>query len=145
MPGRHRAGLAGDGDDGVNAVTLTPADMVREGHAALHMAMDRADRAKVAPQIIALGDALSVYEDIDAYAFHWDAVWPHLRDEADPDEAALMMAAEDVKDAAGALIAAMAAADAVPRAEPKTGRVISRQVRQDQIAAYRHADGGRTT
>jgi hypothetical protein len=129
----------------MNAVTLTPADMVHEGHAALHMAMDRADRAKVAPQIIALGDALSVYEDIDAYAFHWDAVWPHLRDEIDPDEAALMMAAEDIGDATGALITAMAAADAAPRAEPKTGRAISRQVQQDQIAAYRRADRGRAT
>jgi hypothetical protein len=93
----------------VSAVTIIPAAMVREGHAALHMAMDRLDRAKVAPQIIALGDALSVYEDIDACAFHWDAVWPHLRDEADPDEAALMKAAEDIEDATGALIAAMSA------------------------------------
>jgi hypothetical protein len=93
----------------VTAVTLAPAAMVHEGHAALHVAMDRADRSKVARQIIALGDALSVYEDIDNYAFHWDAVWPHLRDEADPQEAALTKAAEDIKDAASTLIAALAA------------------------------------
>lgn len=128
----------------MSAAILTPAAMVREGHAALHVAMDRADRAKVAPQIIALGDALSVYEDIDNFAFHWDAVWPHLRDEADPDEAALMKAAEDIEDATGALIAGMCAADTALRAEPKTGRVISLRARQEQAAAYRHADGGRT-
>jgi hypothetical protein len=94
----------------MTAVTVTPATMVHEGHAALHMAMDRADRSKVAPEIIALGDALTVYEDIDSFAFHWEAVWPHLRDEADPDEAALLKAAEEVESATGALIAAMRAA-----------------------------------
>jgi hypothetical protein len=109
----------------VSAVTLTPADMVHDGHAALHMAMDRADRAKVAPQIIALGDALSVYEDIDSYAFHWDAVWPHLRDEADPQEAALTMAAEDIKDAASTLIAALAAIGGTENMKNETAGVAS--------------------
>lgn len=93
----------------MTAATIAPAALVRDGHATLHVAMDRTDRARLTPEIIALGDALSVCEDIDAYAFHWEAVWPHLRDEDDPDEAALMKAAEDVESAAGALIAAMAA------------------------------------
>jgi hypothetical protein len=109
----------------MSAVTLTPAAMVREGHAALHMAMDRADRAKVAPQIIALGDALSVYEDIDNFAFHWDAVWPHLRDEADPDEAALRKAAEEVASAAEILIAALAALGGIEDMKNETAGVAS--------------------
>jgi hypothetical protein len=93
----------------MSAVILAPSAMVHEGHAALHMAMDRPDRAKAAPAIIMLADALETYEAIDADALHWESAFPHLRDEADPDDAALMKAAEDVESATGALIAAMAA------------------------------------
>jgi hypothetical protein len=93
----------------VNAATITPADIAREGHAALHVAMERADRAEVTTPIIALADALSAYEELDADALLWESAWPHLSGEADPNGAALLKAAEDVASATENLIAALAA------------------------------------
>jgi hypothetical protein len=92
----------------VTAPTITPVSL-GEAHAALHMAMERADQALFAAEIIALADALETYKAIDGYALHWEAVWPELRETADPDEAALIKAAEDAAAAAADLIAALAA------------------------------------
>lgn len=93
----------------MTTATLTMAETVQQAHAALHMAMERPDCAVFTPEIINLADALETYGDLDRDALHWESVWPHLRDLADPDEAALLKAAEDVGSASGDLIAAMAA------------------------------------
>jgi hypothetical protein len=92
----------------VDAGVITPADLAGEGHAALHVAMELAAWAEIATPIIALADALSTYEEIDADALRWETVWPHLSGEADPDDAALRKAAEDVASATETLIAALA-------------------------------------
>ena len=93
----------------MTAATITTADMVREAHAALHLAMELPARAVLTTQVIALADALSAYEEIDSDALHWESAYPHLRDEADPGEAALRKAAEEVASAATDLITALAA------------------------------------
>lgn len=93
----------------MTAATITTADMIREAHAALHMAMELPTRAVLASAIIALADALGTYHDIDSDALCWEPAFPYLRDEADPDEAALRKAAEEVASAADALIAVLAA------------------------------------
>jgi hypothetical protein len=93
----------------VTAATITPAAIVGEAHAALHLAMERADRASAATPIIALAGALSAYGELDAGALRWESARPGLRDEAEADEAALLKAAEDVASATGTLIAALAA------------------------------------
>ena len=93
----------------MKTATITPADLAREGHAALHVAMERGDRAMFATSIIALADALSAYEELDADALRWESAWPHLSGEADPDGAGLLKAAEDVASATETLIAALAA------------------------------------
>jgi hypothetical protein len=84
---------------------------VREAHAVLHLAMETpAPQHKVVEAaIIRLGDALEAYEELDACALSWEWVFPELRGEADPDEAALQMAAGAAEVAAQDLVEAMAA------------------------------------
>jgi phage terminase large subunit GpA-like protein len=99
----------------VTAAVITPAVVVREAHAVLHAAMRLEWPAHgpalkaVASAVVDLGDALEVYRALDGDALHWDAVWPHLRDEADPDGEALRKAADEAASAADDLTAIIAA------------------------------------
>ena len=88
---------------------MTRAEMTRQAHAALHMAMERPERARIGRKIFALAHALDDYKALDPAAMLWEAGLPLFRDETDPDEAMLIAAAERVETAAGALIAAMSA------------------------------------
>jgi len=92
----------------VTATTVTPAETVREGHAVLHLAMEVQACGPVAAAAVSLGDALDIYQALDADGLHWEQVWPHLRDEADPDGEALRKAAEEVEAATEDLIKVMA-------------------------------------
>jgi hypothetical protein len=69
---------------------------------------ERAALKAVVTAFVALGDALEACEELDSGALHWEAVYPHLGDEADPDGEALRKAAEEVEAAAGDLIQAVA-------------------------------------
>ena len=95
----------------MSAATIVPADVIREAHAALHVAMEgpASESTDVAWAALAVHDALEVFEAISGGALHWEFAWPHLRDDADPHGAALLKAAEEVESASGDLIAALAA------------------------------------
>lgn len=93
----------------MSAVTVDRAAMVRESHAVLHVAMEAPDRMKAASEIIALADVLDTYAELDEGAVSGEWAFPHLRDEADPDEAALRKVADEVEAAAGDLVKALAA------------------------------------
>lgn len=93
----------------MSTATLTMAETVQQAHAALHMAMDSPRRKELQPQIFALAAALDGYKRLDPAAMLWEAGLPLFRDETDPDTGRLLKAAEGVRTAAGALIAAMAA------------------------------------
>jgi hypothetical protein len=99
----------------VSTTAITPAARIAEAHAVLHAAISPdwlesgPGHEAITSAAGALSDALEVYELIDGDALHWDAVWPHLRDEADPDGEALRKAADEAASAAGDLIAAIAA------------------------------------
>lgn len=89
----------------MTAGTIITLDLIDMAHAALHVAMDSTPGSAVKAAMVSLGDALDLYAG--------------LYDDAggtDPDGAALWAAAEAVENAAGALIAAMAA----PAAESGT-------------------------
>jgi hypothetical protein len=81
---------------------------VREAHAVLHMAagVPSCDMVRLTA---ALADALEVYEGLDSDALHWEPIWPHLRDEADPEGEALAKAELEVEAAAEDLVKVMAA------------------------------------
>lgn len=70
---------------------------------------ERPARAAVATAIDALFETVATWRALDRDELHWDAAWPHLRDEADPWGAALEKAAEEVASAAGDLRSAMSA------------------------------------
>ena len=99
----------------MNAATVTPEQMVREGHAVLHVAMGTRWPAEgptllaVAKSVIALQDAMETYRELDSGALHWEPVYPHLISEADPFGEAARKAAEEVEAAAGDLVKALAA------------------------------------
>jgi len=95
----------------VNAATVTRAGMLQEAHAALHMAMEVPEPRplKLAAALAVLGDALDIYAELAGADLHWENVYPHLADEADPDGEALRKAAEEAEAAAEDLIKAMAA------------------------------------
>jgi hypothetical protein len=99
----------------VNTATITRAEMVRQAHAALHMAggvglpRDKADRELLFSAVVILGDALEAYAGLDSRALHWEVACPHLRDEAGPEDEAARKAAEEVASAAEDLIKVMAA------------------------------------
>jgi hypothetical protein len=93
----------------MSAVAITPAAVVREAHAVLHLAMEAPGCEAVDVAKVALGDALETYQELDGNGLHWETVYPHLGDEADPDDTALRMAAEEAESAAEDLIKVMAA------------------------------------
>jgi hypothetical protein len=99
----------------VTALTITPAEMVREAHAVLHVAFaaqwPEGETALKAVVLAAcdLSDALEVYRELDSDGLHWEYVYPHLLDQADPDEAALRKAAEEAEAMAEDLIKVIAA------------------------------------
>jgi hypothetical protein len=93
----------------VIATTIDLAEIVREGHAVLHVAMEGLACEAVEAAMVALDDALDTYGELAARALHWSVIWPHLRGEADPDEAALRKAAEEIEAAAQDLIKVIAA------------------------------------
>jgi hypothetical protein len=93
----------------VSAATVTPASVVREAHAVLHVAMERPDRALLASEIITLADVLDAYAEIDEGEISPAWAFPDLRDEEDPGTEALRRAAERVEAAAEALVSKMAA------------------------------------
>lgn len=95
----------------MNASVIAPAEATELGHAALHMAMEteRPQHEAVEAAMVLLGDALDNYGELDARTLHWSVIWPHLRDEAHPDEAAMRKAAEEVEAATEGLIEALAA------------------------------------
>lgn len=93
----------------MNAAVITPAGIVREGHAVLHVAMEAPAADAVQAAMVSLGDALEIYALLDGNGLHWECVWPHLRDDADPDGAALRKAADEVGAATEDLIKVMAA------------------------------------
>jgi len=99
----------------VSAATITRAEMVQQAHAALHMAgavrlpRDKTDREALFSAVVILGDALEAYAELDSRALHWEVAYPHLRDEADPEDEATRKAAEEVTSAAEDLIRIMAA------------------------------------
>lgn len=95
----------------MNAVVVDRAEMLREAHAALHMAMEMGVHVREAlrAEFTSLGDALKTYQELDGNALHWEVIFPHLSDEADPDGEALRKAADEVEAAAEDLIRVMAA------------------------------------
>lgn len=93
----------------MNAATLSPVETAREAHAVLHLAMAMPSCDALDAVMVALDDALDTYAELDGNGLHWENVYPHLRDEADPDGEALRKAAEEVDAAAGDLIEVMAA------------------------------------
>jgi hypothetical protein len=94
----------------VTAVAITPAAVVREAHAVLHLAIEAPWACEaVQAAAVSLGDALETYAELDGNGLHWECVYPHLGDEADPDDTALRMAAEEAESAADDLIRVMAA------------------------------------
>jgi hypothetical protein len=104
--GKHRAPKT--------APVVAPDPRVTDAEAWLRMgdAVDRQDAATwevVADAANALSGALEAHRLIECGDIHWDAVWPHLRDEADPYAAAVEKAAEEVASAAGVLGSAMSA------------------------------------
>jgi hypothetical protein len=56
-----------------------------------------------------LDGAIDEFTALDTEAVHWEAVYPHLRDEADPLAEALRKAAEEADALARALLVAIAA------------------------------------
>jgi hypothetical protein len=95
----------------VSAATIDRTEMLREAHAALHMATEMPEPRTWAldAAIDGLGDALGLYGEFVSDGLHWECAYPHLRDEADPDGEALRKAAEEVGAAAEDLIKVMAA------------------------------------
>lgn len=99
----------------MNAAVITRTETVQQAHAALHMAAavqlprDKQAREDLFSAVVSLGCALDTYAELDSRALHWEVVYPHLRDEADPEDEAARKAAEEVGAAAGDLIRVMAA------------------------------------
>ena len=98
----------------MSAATIAP-PTVGEAHAALHLAVaadwpkERVAREALFSAVVSLGCALDTYAELDSRALHWEVVYPHLRDAADPEEEAAGKAAEEVAAAAEDLITIMAA------------------------------------
>ena len=99
----------------MTAATITPAAIVGEAHAALHLAMEKPWRETVRAEIITLACALGAYAELDGGALDWDADGSGAAGDAGPGE--LLRLAEEAETAAGALIAAMAAHAAKSGAE----------------------------
>jgi hypothetical protein len=93
----------------VSAIAITPAAVVREAHAVLHVAMEAPACEAVEAAIVSLGDALETYAELDSRAMSWEWAYPELTGEADPDDAALRKAADEVDAATDDLIRVMAA------------------------------------
>jgi hypothetical protein len=95
----------------MSAATIARGETVREGHAVLHLAMDAPACEAVSAAMVALGDALDIYTELDGDGLHWEQVYPELMGGRDPDWAldeALRKAADEVDAAAEDLIKAIA-------------------------------------
>jgi hypothetical protein len=90
----------------MTATTIVPADVIREAHAAYHLALSLPESAGIDPEITAVRNALEACGKLGGNVLDWTWTMPSLADEAD--RAALLARVEAAESATGALIAAMA-------------------------------------
>lgn len=90
----------------MNATAIAPADVIREAHAAYHLAMTLPESAGIEVEAKAVKDALDACRKLGGDVLDWTWTMPRLADPAD--RAELLARIEAAENAAGALIAAMA-------------------------------------